>query len=209
MENLSHKHLIMLVAPSAMGKSSILDEVVHQNPGYSRVRSFTTRARRDIDEPNQYYYFSEEEIDAKEAAGEVITRTKPTPAGDTYGTLIESYSTDTCFLDAISYSVEQYRFINFASTTTITLTAPYDEWRTRFIARYPQPSEDAMKHLEEARNSIGWSLGDKQTKWLINDGTIEDVARRLVTINQKDDAEHGREMARKILSKLLVGDIWS
>ena len=208
MDHLSDKQLIMLVAPSAMGKSTILDEVVHQNPAYSRVRSFTTRAQRPNDEPNQYFYLTEEEINAREAVGEIITRTAPTPAGDTYGTIAESYSTEICLLDTLSYSVEQYRDLDFASTTTITLIAPYEQWRNQFRSRYNSPSDEAIKRLEEAHNSIAWSLGDRVTKWLINEGTPEQVAQHLTNISEWSDPERGRQMAKDILGHLLIGDIW-
>ena len=57
MENLQDKKLVMLVAPSAMGKSTIVHEVLACDARFGRVRSFTTRPPRADDAPEQFFIF--------------------------------------------------------------------------------------------------------------------------------------------------------
>lgn len=183
MSALSNKTLVMLISPSAMGKSTIVQETIRRDTRFRRVRSFTTRPPRPNDEPNQFFYFSKEELGLRREAGEIITEVTFPTTGQTYGSIAESYAGDFCVLETLANSVDQYRDLGFARTVAVSITADADIWRQRFLERYPEPTEDALQRSIEARLSIQWSLSQSNEHvWLINNAPPDTVARRLIDI---------------------------
>lgn len=208
---LGTKTLIMLVAPSAMGKSTIMNEVVRLNNRFARVHSFTTRRPRANDEPGQYIYLTQDELVKERSHGVVVTETTFPTTGQTYGTLCTSYSGEFCLLDTLSNSVNEYRALPFHATKTISLTAEPEQWRQWFIDRFPDSeSYDAVKRLEEAQLSIEWSLTDPDTMWLINGDTPEIVAGQLISLalSESPSDPGGAECARGVLALIREGNLW-
>lgn len=211
MENTLHtKTLIMLVAPSAMGKSTIMNQAVRLDTQFARVRSFTTRRPRANDEPGQYIYLTQDEL-LKERSHDTVVTEMTFSTGQTYGTLCNSYSGQYSLLDTMANSVEEYRSLPFRATKTISLTAHPDQWREWFVDRFPDSdSYDAAKRLEEAVASIEWSLADPETLWLVNDDTPETIARNLIdlSLDQAQSDTNGPDHARGILELIQQGTIW-
>lgn len=180
---LSEKTLVMLISPSAMGKSTIVHETLARDTRFRRVRSFTTRPPRPNDEPNQFFYFSDEQLESMRNAGNIISEVTFPTTGQTYGTIAESYAGDYCVLETLANSVEQYRGLDFARSVAISITADAKTWRQRFLDRYPEPTEDALKRLNEARLSVQWSLSQSTDHaWLLNNTPADTVARKLIEI---------------------------
>lgn len=177
-QSLSEKTLVMLVAPSAMGKSTVMQAATQLDPDFSYVRSFTTRPPRLGEET--YTFLDTAQVKSLRARGEAITYTVFPTTGFIYGTTLESYQSKYNLLDTLANSVDQYRALQFEKTITMTLTAPVERWQTWFLARYPEESDEAYKRLEEAKLSIKWSLNDPETLWLVNNDTPEDVAKSLI-----------------------------
>ena len=207
MHELSQKTLVMLVGPSCIGKSTLMNEVTRQNPeAYGYVNSFTTRSQRQ-GEVTHYNFISKEEALSLHDAGQTITYFEHPTTHDRYGTTIASYTSPINLLDTLSGSVKGYRDLPFKKTITISLTTSPEKWREWFLERYPAPSDEATKRLAEAKQSIRWSLDDAETLWLINDDTIETVATRcadiIVGLRSSDD---GRPCAENILG--LIDTLW-
>jgi guanylate kinase len=203
------KTLIMLISPSAMGKSTIVYETVRIDNEFQRVRSFTTRTKRSDDKPNQFFYLTTEELAEKRNENAVITEVIFPTTGQTYGTLAASYNGTYCILETLANSVKMYRALPFKKILAITITTPTSLWHSRFLERYPEPSEEAKKRLEEAKLSINWSLSQASDHfWLVNDGTPDDAARKLIAIARDDQGgDDGASHARAIL-ELLEGGVW-
>lgn len=208
---LATKALVMLVAPSAMGKSTIMNEVVRLDSRFARVRSFTTRLPRANDEPGQYIYLTKDKLVKERSHGVVVSETTFPTTGQTYGTLCTSYSGDFCLLDTLANSVDEYRSLPFQATKTISLTAEPEQWREWFVDRFPDSgSYDAVKRLEEARLSIEWSLADPETTWLVNGDSPAVVADRLVHLALGDipSDPSGPDCARGVLQLIQEGNLW-
>lgn len=207
---LSTRTLIMLVAPTAMGKSTIMNAAVELDHRFARVRSFTTRPHRSNDEAGQYIYLSDTELVRERSDGTVVTETTFPSTGYTYGTLYTSYAGDYCLLDTLANSVAEYRALPFRRTLTVSLSASADNWCAWFVSRYPERSDMAVKRLEEAELSIAWSLEDTETTWLVNDGTPEEVAAKLVGLTRDTvpSDPQGPEYARQVLERIRSGVIW-
>jgi len=169
MDSLVSKALIMIVGPTAVGKSALMNEVCKLDPAFKRVKSFTTRQPRSNDEYNQYFYITEEQLNAHLEAGEVLTDVVYPTTGNHYGTVVQSYDGEYNLLDTLAGSVETYRLLPFHGTMTFSLTVDAQAWTEWFKSRYPEPSEERTKRLQEAKLSVDWSL--KQTDdhyWLTN-----------------------------------------
>lgn len=200
MDELSKKTLVMIVGPAAIGKSTLMNEIVRQKPeSYGYVKSFTTRSRRP-GETTHYDFISREKALSLNQSGKTITYLDHPTTHDLYGTTAASYTAPTNLLDTLSGSVEGYRKLPFARTVTISVTTPAAQWKQWFLARYPEPSDEALKRLAEAKQSITWSLQDQETLWLINDSSIEHVAARCIDIiNAEHTTDGGAAYAKSML----------
>lgn len=184
MNNLADKVLVMIVGPSAIGKSTLMNEVVRQNSEFGRVKSFTTRPPRDNDEPNQYFYLSTDEAKQLQKESKAITYAVYPTTGQIYGTIADSYQFPYNLLDTLSGSVEEYRKLPFKKTVTISLTATPHQWHDWLLERYPEPSEERTKRLLEAKQSINWSLSQTSDHhWVLNEvGKQAETAQLVIKI---------------------------
>ncbi len=184
MDSLVSKALIMIVGPTAVGKSALMNEACKLDPTFRRVKSFTTRQPRSNDEYNQYFYITKEQLEAHLEAGEVLTDAVYPTTGNHYGTVVQSYDGEYNLLDTMSASVETYRMLPFHSTMTISLTTDADAWTDWLESRYPTPSEERAKRLQEAKQSVTWSLEQTENHvWLTNQpDALTETAQTLIDI---------------------------
>jgi guanylate kinase len=210
MASLNDKTLIMVVGPSSVGKSTLMNEVVRLDPSFGRVRSFTTRPARTNDEPGQYLYLTDEELTQRSDSGELITDVVYPTTGFHYGTVAESFANTYNLLDTLANSVEEYRALPFARTVTISLTAEPEAWSAWLKQRFPDGGDDMRRRLEEAVLSITWSLEQSDDHyWLVNrPGALTDTAHDLIRLakagpsstNPPPEASQLLETARNLLS---------
>lgn len=166
MPSLADKTLVMVVGPSSVGKSTLMNEVVRLDSTFGRVKSFTTRPPRSNDEAGQYFYLTPDELAGR---SDVITDVVYPTTGFHYGTIPESYAHSHNLLDTLAHSVKDYRALPFARTVTISLTTEPEAWKGWLIQRFPNGGNDMCKRLEEAVQSISWSLSQTHDHyWLVN-----------------------------------------
>mgnify|MGYP000856750664 CR=1 FL=1 len=187
MDSLVSKALIMIVGPTAVGKSALMNEACKLDPAFKRVKSFTTRQPRSNDEYNQYFYITNEQLENHLEAGEVLTDVVYPTTGNHYGTVVQSYDGDYNLLDTMAGSVETYRLLPFHETMTISLTTDATAWEKWFKSRYPEPSDERTKRLEEAKLSVTWSLEQTDNHfWLTNQAdALVATAQQLIDIATK------------------------
>lgn len=208
MNELNEKTLIMLISPSAMGKSTIVATTAAADRRFGRVKGFTTRLPRDNDMPNQFFYFTDEELAKRREAGEIITEITYPETNLTYGTIHDSFHSEYCLLETMSNSVQTYRDLPFKKTIAVTITSPADVWKQRFEERYPLPDQNAKRRLDEARLSMHWSLAQVSDHyWLVNTGTPEEIANELAAISLgRSKGRDGSTYARECLD--ITRSIW-
>ena len=78
------KKVVILVGPSAVGKTTVGHAMLEANPKYELVRSVTTRAMRADSFGSEYIYISREEFENHIKTGGVLEYTEY--AGQLYGT---------------------------------------------------------------------------------------------------------------------------
>lgn len=190
MEELRDKSLVMIVGPTAVGKSTLMNEVVRLDTEFKRVKSFTTRPPRDNDEPDQYFYVSKEEFNQLKTDGKTVTDTIFPTTGQVYGTLAESYWARYNLLDTLANSVDLYRHLPFERTVTISLVASPHQWRDWLLERYPEPSPERTKRLEQARQSLDWSLAQTEDHyWILNERDEQTATAKQIVAIARGEAE--------------------
>lgn len=211
MTAISHVTLGMLVAPTAMGKSTIMNTACTLDRTIHRVKSFTTRPPRANDEQHQYIYVTPQDLPLLRQSGKIITEVAAPTTGYTYGTLTESYPGELCVLDTLASSVSDYTSLPFRTTHVIGLIAPAARWHTWLLQRYPVASDDALKRLEEATYSLEWLLSHPNVHWINNDSTPESAARQLIECMKSavTSSDQAHAHARDILHLIAQGGIWS
>ena len=209
MNELADKTLIMIVGPSAVGKSTLMNEVVKLSGSFARVSGFTTRPPRADDEPGLYRYITSKEAEKRIRENKLVQYAVHPSTGVTYGTEPSDYPGEYNLLDTLSNVVIKLRALPFRETVTISLTAPAEQWREQFLMRYPIQSEDALKRLTEAKLSIEWSLAQTNSHaWLNNQrGELRHTAQRLIDIATHGRAGDDDTNARAILERIERG-VW-
>lgn len=209
MSPLHGKVIVMLVGPAAIGKSTIMNEVVAQDSRFSYVSAFTTRAKRP-GEQSYYDFISKDKANELIKTDHAITHFEHPTTHDIYGTTAESYRTEYNLLDTLSIAVDTYRNLPFERHITISLTASADQWQAWFLNRYPTPSEEAMKRLKEATLSINWSLNDQNTYWLQNrEGETHLVAQQLIDIAVSDQSRTGVPPEPRAMLERIEKGMWT
>ena len=183
MNELTNKTLIMIVGPTAIGKSTLMREVIRIDPRFSYVQSFTTRPARP-GERSSYRHISEAEAATLHSQGKTLTWIVHPTTQVIYGTTADSFQTEYNLLDTLSNTVQLYRDLPFHRIVTISLTADASDWRRWLAMRFPEINDDLQKRLREAKASIEWSLAqDTDHHWLVNNEEhLGDVARQVIAI---------------------------
>ena len=78
------KKLLVLAGPSAVGKTTISDEIMRQNGKFTLSRSATTRAPRGDGHDDEYVYLTRDEFLTAIESGDILEHTEY--SGDLYGT---------------------------------------------------------------------------------------------------------------------------
>ncbi|HET8709385.1 MAG TPA: hypothetical protein VFL85_03835 [Candidatus Saccharimonadales bacterium] len=205
-QQLGDKALVMVVAPAAIGKSTIMQRAVELSDDFAMVPVFSTRDARPDDDPALFRLSPHDDehvnqllnkIDAREAVQYAIHPTQ----GTIYGTEASDYPAKYNLLATLSNVVAGMRELPFNHTYTIGLITDANHWRQWFDARFPVQHKDRQKRLKEAAQSLEWLLADNQVLWLYNQPEAHDeTARSLIDLVQ-DNAEPAdlRQQATELL----------
>lgn len=174
----------MLVGPTAVGKSTLMNEVVKLDAEFARVSGFTTRQPRDNDEPGMYRYVSSAVARRMIEQDDVVQFAIHPTTGDIYGTQLVDYPKTFNLLDTLSTVVDGLQSMPFQRTVTVSVTTEPAAWQAWLLDRYPQASEERTNRLEEARQSIEWSMQQRADHfWLVNrPNDLATTAQELIAI---------------------------
>lgn len=203
---LRSKTLVMLVGPTASGKSTVIQAACQLDKSFSYVQSFTSRAQRDVYD-NSYMFLPLKQVHYLHDTGQTVTYVEHPTTGDIYGTTLSSYRTEFCVLDTLFNTVDTYQNLPFARTIMVSLTTPAQKWLEHFHARFDRETPEADKRRAEAALSINWSLEQSTNHfWLVNDSTPEAAATKLIAIAKgQSTGDDGAPIARTILELLAGG----
>lgn len=183
MHPLANKTLVMIVGPTAIGKSTVMHEIIALDDEFSYASSFTTRPKR-TGEDTTYRHVTTDEAMGINERGAAYTYIKHPTTGIIYGTDDLSFTTAYTLLDTLSSTVSMYQSLPFKQTVSISLTADPADWQQWLDKRFPKPSQDRTKRLLEARQSIQWSLAQTHDhSWIVNrPNHTSETAREIINV---------------------------
>lgn len=202
-DNLKEVELLIVVGPSGVGKTSIID-----NSGIKYIPSDTTRSKRqgEVDGRDMFFRDDYEDIVNELSNGEFV-QVAIGPAGDFYATRGSAYPKQGfATMPVVADVVPILRNIGFKRTVTIFVVPPsFDEWMKR-MKSHELTKDQLSKRLFEARRSFEFGLGDKETHYILNDGlneAVEEVKELLSGIIDKERESKAKATAEIIYRQLV------
>ena len=185
------KKLLVLAGPSAVGKTTISDEIMRQNGKFTLSRSATTRAPRGDGHDDEYVYLTRDEFLAAIESGDILEHTEY--SGDLYGTpkseILRAEREGKYALFILDLSgVASLRESEFADDTLFVYI--YDTLNTleeRLYARYMDPPtvDGLTKFAKRKEQNIADYLGfDKHAPlfdlMISNATTVSETAANII-----------------------------
>ena len=176
------KTLIMLVGPTAVGKSTIMNKVVELDGEFGRVSGFTTRPKRPGDEAGLYRYLSHDEADELIQSESVVQYALNPANNQIYGTELRDYPYAFNMKDTLSGAVEHFISLPFSDYRIVSISVPVEPWLSWLDERHPVGSSERVTRLQEAKQSIEWSLRQSDRHaWIVNNpGDVDAAAASLI-----------------------------
>lgn len=184
---ISHKTLGMIIAPTAMGKTFVMNRAIQLDKDFARVSVLTTRDPRP-DDQGMFRYYQKNEADIRKLVtkiekGELVQYAVFPHSGQIYGSEPQDFSKPYNLLATLSNAVSQLEHVGLRAAIPVGLIAHPKVWLEWFDARYQDRQNDRPARLQEALESIEWLLAHDEVRWLINEpGRVDSVARELIEL---------------------------
>ena len=189
------KTLVMIVAPTACGKSYLMERITHLNPDCQRVIDITSRDPRPDDPPGAFSYIPYDDhsisqfldrIDRRELVQYAIHPT----TNNVYGSALEGYTVKYNFLETLSSAVMTMRRLPFRRAIVIGIAVELHQWQEWFNTRFPRETnpEERQHRLEEAILSLEWLMDPTHpdlVHWVENSPTL-DATSEIINIVKHD-----------------------
>jgi len=209
---LGRRTVMPLIAPTGIGKTTVIQKTCEIDSEFYEVQGFTTRDRRPnekLGEFRAFYPHNDESIRfIKELydAGKLVQYTVHRDTGFIYGSTLEDYGPKFNMLPILSTNVEQFSNLSFHAVTPVALICTVEEWEHRFGQRATTMDPvDVAKRLTEATRSLQWSLAQADLPWVHNrQNKLEHTAEQLIAIahSPKIDTEGPRNLGKQLLAHI-------
>jgi len=138
--------IIIIVGPTAVGKSTVINELLKKHPDWRTVQSYTTRERRiNEDDSKRYVFVSREQFHQLKKEGKIIEAEEY--ASNWYGTsqasLAQAQAAGSVVLLDVRLVGVAYIKQAYPQARAIYLYAPLAEIRRRLDADYKRQREPA------------------------------------------------------------------
>lgn len=191
---LKQKQLVMLVSPTAVGKSTIMNWITKHDDRFARKSGFTSRPTRANDEPDLYRYVPHTNegllrVLRMVEAGELVQYAIHPTTGYLYGTELRDYPKQYTCADVLGHAIAGFRALPTAGSHTFSIVCNPDEWKKRLTARYPDANDpELQKRLVEASINLSWSIQDSKTVWVDNsNGELVTAAHTIIQITTSQE----------------------
>lgn len=162
-EGIEQKTLVGLIAPTAVGKSTVIKEILRlcdeRDIAAGEVGSITTRSRREDGSDPDNYRTANEGVTHEKLISDIkeggLVNWSFFATGDLYATDVHSYPATYNFLPLQPDSLEMLERAGFKKVVAIYLTAPVDEWAERLVERRQDPKFSGR--IAEAQSSLAFA----------------------------------------------------
>lgn len=194
LDQLRKKDFIMLVGPTAMGKSTLMNKMVELDSEFARVSGFTTRPKRSNDEPGLYDYIPHtddgiQSILTEKEAGRLVQYAIFPTTGYVYGTHLKDYPAKYNLKDTLSNVAGSLAELPFHTTHIVGIVTTPEAWRKWLSVRFTPEDPDFLKRINEAIQSLEWLLAQPAgvVKWVYNrPDNVETSANELIAIAKEE-----------------------
>lgn len=202
-QQLSGKTVVAIIAPTAVGKSTIIERVVERGAGeFSESHSVVTRERRSTD-PKKYLTKNEGYTTAR--VTELIHEHKLThytihPSGNIYASLPESFSTTYSLLPCVPQILSAVHRAGFKSMHSIYIVCSVKQWSAQLTHRHDDTHYEARLH--EAITSLTWAIDHSEECLFVENvhDNLNVTADTIIAIAKGDTAstnkDHGISLAK-------------
>lgn len=214
LDKLQHISFVCFVGATCMGKTTLMDALVALDSSqYGKTRNFTTRPPRADDDPKRYYYF--EHTDAglapvlKRIAQHENLQHNINPYTLTmYGSEIGDYPHTHNLGDIFSSSIDGFRQLGFGHLRIFSVVTNPDAWLARIEERFPVGHPNRLARLQEAADSLSWSLAQTTSDhaWVINPPEHIEVAvtsvDSVIRGEKPPQQDEAKQLAEECLAKV-------
>lgn len=204
---LSQKNLAMVVAPTACGKSYLMQQVIACDSSCKRVVDITTRPPRADDPAGAFQYLPHDDRNVTtlldRIAHQDLVQYAIHPTTDYfYGSDIAGYPGEYNFLEVLSSTVALMRRLPFRRTTVIGVAVEVAQWQQWFEARYGTSGDDRRKRLQEAIMSLSWltdATHGSLVKWVQNGPSHDPAIEAIAIVKDGSDGASCNDLALAML----------
>jgi guanylate kinase len=208
-DHISDIHLGLIIGVWAIGKSTVMAEVIKHDVEFGIKAGVTSREPRPGDPSRTVPHTIEGlmEIYRKIKNGDLVQYKVHPQTGFIYGSEPEDYTRPYVLIDAMAQAVDSLHRIPFKSFSDTVLVASPQQWFERMKKRSKGSStEDIKARLREAEISLTWCLEqDDKLTWVLNkDGGVESAALNVIGINRNnrkpnpENRKYGEQMLKAL-----------
>jgi guanylate kinase len=201
LQKLSSLNLLMIIGPSGVGKTSVINRL-----GLQYIPSETTRAPRPGEQEGLDFYFRRDydQIASELKSGQFI-QVAVDSGGELKATKASYYpDSGTVVMAIVTDVVPIMRRLGFKKTISAFITPPsYEEWIRRLRGHNFEQSQ-LGKRLAEAKRSLTFALNDKEMHFVLNDELDRAVLQAKALVGGQIDGPR-EQIARRAAQKILNG----
>lgn len=193
--HLSQRNAVLIVGPTSVGKTMLMQTVIDRDPEFGFVPIFTTRDKQPDDPKNAFHYLKHdkgtfEKILQQIERGELVQLAVHPTTGRIFGTSPDDWSKPFNMMATLATVLDGAQGLPFHSVTTVAITTHPDKWEEWFRERWIEKAtpEMARQRLGEAELSIRICL-QRQVAWLYNDpDSLDTGADQLISLSRDKQA---------------------
>jgi guanylate kinase len=193
-------HLVGVVGPTAVGKSTVVKRAKELDPSLHIVLSTVTRPPRPGEYDGVDYHFRDRQSMLQRIQQREFVQVPPSLLGDLYATAPEDYSSEgVSVLAHLAQIVPTLRALPFAQNRTVFVLPPsWDAWQERITHHHFTPAQMG-KRMAEALDSLAFACHDPEVIFVLND-QIDVAAEAFLAIVRGNAAPAEQQAACRALA---------
>lgn len=184
---LANKSVVAVVGATCMGKNTVMQAAIDQDPNLAPIGRITSREPRSDDPAGLYTYIpgTDEGLAtafAQIQRGEWVNYAVNTYANLLYGSGPASYPASWNLGDIFASAIPSMRNIGFKQVLAVSIVCEPELWVQRVAERFPAGHPQRRARIEEAIASLEWSLAQTTGHyWVANTGLPHEGGEQLRT----------------------------